>query len=212
MEENGFRVEIGGVVRYLPKMRVNQNTSIAVFNNLGDTELTEACANELSKRLSSVSFDFIITPEAKSIPLAHAVSVRMGMRPYVVLRKTYKTYMGDATQVETNSITTGRIQTLFLDEKDRELIKGKPVRSPFNRELVHPSLAFLNKRSSVLRGPAQVVLLDDVISTGSTYEAMRTVAKKAGAEVKLTCCVFTEGGGDRLPDVASLGHLPVWTE
>ncbi|KAJ8905663.1 hypothetical protein NDN08_002169 [Rhodosorus marinus] len=183
MADDSFRVEIDGVVRYLPKMRVNQNTSIAVFNNLGDTELTEACANELSKRLSSVSFDFIITPEAKSIPLAHAVSVRMGMRPYVVLRKRYKTYMGDATQVETNSITTGRIQTLFLDQKDRELIKGKSV-----------------------------VLLDDVISTGSTYDAMRTVARKAGAEVKLACCVFTEGGADGLPDIASLGHLPIWTD
>jgi adenine phosphoribosyltransferase len=94
----------------------------------------------------------LVTAEAKSIPLAHALSVVTG-KPYVILRKAYKPYMGSALQAETLSITTGQPQTLYLDEKDREMMHGK-----------------------------RVVILDDVISTGSTLQGMRLLLQKAGAK------------------------------
>ncbi|HJW83834.1 MAG TPA: phosphoribosyltransferase family protein, partial [Anaerolineae bacterium] len=104
----------------------------------------------------------LVTAEAKSIPLCYAMSVESKL-PYAVLRKSYKPYMGDAVSAETLSITTGQPQTLYLDEKDRALIDGK-----------------------------QVVLVDDVISTGSTLQGMRLIIEKAGGQIVATTAVFTE--------------------
>ena len=133
-----------------------------MLNILGDTQLVQACATALQERLDGNSYDILVTAEAKSIPLAHALSVLV-QKPYVVLRKVYKPYMGVAVSAETHSITTGQPQVLYLDEKDQNLVVGK-----------------------------RVVLLDDVISTGSTLEGMRQVMEKAGAVVVSEAGIFTE--------------------
>jgi len=175
-----YAVDIAGVRRELPLFEVAPGVRIAVLNILGDTELVEACAQALAQRLSSVGFDLIVTPEAKSIPLAHALA-RVTGRSYVVLRKIRKVYMGETIQTETVSITTGAPQTLYLDEKDRGLVAGK-----------------------------RVVLVDDVVSTGSTLEGMRSLMAKAGATVAVEAAVFTEGDPDRWKSIIALGHLPVF--
>jgi len=176
-----YPVEISGVKRQLPLFEVKPGLKIAVLNILGDTELVEAAAGGLAERLAAVGYDLLVTAEAKSIPLIHALSVR-AHRPYVVLRKTYKPYMGDTIQAETLSITTGAPQTLYLDEKDREIAKGQ-----------------------------RVVLVDDVISTGSTLQGMRLVLSKAGAEVVAEAAIFTEGERAQWQNIIALGHLPVFT-
>jgi adenine phosphoribosyltransferase len=153
---------------------------IAVLNILGDTEFVQACALALAEKLSPFPFDVIVTAEAKSIPLAHAISLEM-KKPYVVLRKVYKPYMGVALSAETLSITTGEPQMLFLDEKDEDLLRGN-----------------------------QVLLLDDVISTGSTLHGMRLLMEKAGAVVVKEAGVFTEGDQGKWQHIISLGHLPVF--
>ena len=99
-----------------------------------------------------------------------------------MLRKQYRSYMGDALEVETMSITTGKPQTLYLDEKDRELLDGK-----------------------------RVVLVDDVISTGSTLEAMRQVVERAGGAAVAEAAIFTEGESAKWANIVALGHLPVFT-
>ncbi len=124
----------------------------------------------------------LVTPEAKSIPLAHGLAVEMKL-PYVVLRKSYKPYMGDALRSETLSITTGEPQTLYLDEKDRDLIKGK-----------------------------RVALIDDVISTGSTLQGMRLIMDKAGATIAAEAAIFTEGDRAKWSNIVALGHLPVFID
>jgi adenine phosphoribosyltransferase len=176
-----YPVEIAGVKRQLPLFEVKPGLKIAVLNILGDTELVEAAAGSLAERLAAVDYDLLVTAEAKSIPLIHALSVRT-RKPYVVLRKNYKPYMGETIQAETLSITTGAPQTLHLDEKDRELVKGK-----------------------------RVVLVDDVISTGSTLQGMRLVLSKAGAEVVAEAAIFTEGERAQWQNIVALGHLPVFT-
>ena len=176
-----FPVEIGGVKRQLPLFEIKPGLKIAVLNILGDTELVEAAAADLAARLAGIGYDLLVTAEAKSIPLIHALSVRTH-RPYVVLRKSYKPYMGDTIQAETLSITTGAPQTLYLDEKDHELVKHK-----------------------------RVVLVDDVISTGSTLQGMRLVLSKAGAEVVAEAAIFTEGERAQWQNISALGHLPVFT-
>jgi adenine phosphoribosyltransferase len=180
-ERQTYPVEIAGLKRELTLFEVKPGLRIAILNILGDTELVQACAKVLGEQLKKVTYDALITAEAKSIPLAYALSVET-RKPYIVLRKSYKPYMGDALRAETLSITTGEPQTLILDEKDRETIKGR-----------------------------KVVIVDDVISTGSTLEGMRMIVGKAGAEVAAETAIFTEGERSQWMHIISLGHLPLFT-
>lgn len=181
-ERETYSVEIAGVQRDLEKFEVAPGVTIAILNILGDTELVQACAKSLAEKLADREFNVLVTAEAKSIPLIHALSVEM-KKPYVVLRKSFKAYMGEVIEAETVSITTGSSQKLYLDEKDHQLIKG-----------------------------SRVVLLDDVVSTGSTQKGMRAVMDKAGAEVVAEAAILTEGDPEKWAGFVSLGHLPVWVE
>ena len=124
LPQESHSLRIGAVQRDLPLFAVSPELAIAVLNILGDTELCEAAADALSKELDAHEYVALVTAEAKSIPLAYALSLRT-QKPYVVLRKTYKSYMGDALQASTLSITTGKPQTLYLDAKDRKLLAPK---------------------------------------------------------------------------------------
>ncbi len=177
-----FPVEIAGVKRRLPLFQVAPGLRIAILNILGDTELVQAAARQLGRKLSKLRYDVLVTAEAKSIPLVYALSV-VTKKPYVVLRKTYKSYMGNVVQAETLSITTGAPQTLYLDEKDRKLIAGR-----------------------------RVLLVDDVISTGSTLQGMRLVMDRAGARTAGVAAIFTEGERSQWQDILALGHLPLFPD
>jgi adenine phosphoribosyltransferase len=177
-----YPIEIAGLKRDLRLFQIKPGLRIALLNILGDTELVQACARELGQQLKDVPFDVLVTAEAKSIPLAYALAVEM-KKPYVVLRKTYKPYMGDALQAETLSITTGQPQILILDEKDRDLLKGR-----------------------------RVMIVDDVISTGSTLQGMRMVIERAGGLVVKEAAILTEGERSRWEEIVSLGHLPLFTD
>ena len=125
--------------------------------------------------------DAIMTAEVKSIPLAHALAVRMKM-PYIVARKTRKPYMLGSLCVEVVSITTGAPQTLWLDGKDLHLVKGK-----------------------------RIILVDDVISTGSTLAGMRSLVSEAGGEVIAEAAAFTEGNDpDKWKHIIAVANLPVF--
>lgn len=182
MTQNHYAITIAGIERDLPLFQVRPGLRIAVLNILGDTALVQAAANSLAERLADCDYDALVTPEAKSIPLAHALSVATG-KPYVVLRKSYKSYMGDALATETRSITTGVCQTLYLDAKDSAHVRN-----------------------------ARVVLVDDVISTGSTLEGMRDLMSKAGARIAVEAAILTEGERDDWHGVVALGHLPLFED
>ncbi len=122
----------------------------------------------------------LVVPEVKAVPLGHALAARTGL-PYVVVRKTRKPYMGETLQTEVLSITTGTPQQLFLDGKDRPLVWQH-----------------------------NVVLLDDVISTGSTLRGMRQLMAEAEARVVGEMAVFTEGSENVWTQITSLGHLPIF--
>ena len=180
MHREFYDIEIAGVKRQLPLFEIKPGLRIAILNILGDVELVQACARELGVKLNGTPFDVFVTAEAKSIPLAYALAAEMN-KPYVVLRKTYKPYMGAALTAETLSITTGQRQILVLDEKDHDMMKGK-----------------------------KVVLVDDVISTGSTLQGMRMLMEKAGAEVAGEAAILTEGDRAQWMNIVSLGHLPLF--
>lgn len=182
MSNEWYAVEVAGLKRNLRLFQIKPGLKIAILNILGDTELVQASAKALAEKLKEVTYDVLVTAEAKSIPLAYALSVET-KKPYVVLRKAYKPYMGAALTAETLSITTGQPQTLILDEKDLDLMKGK-----------------------------RVVVVDDVISTGSTLQGMRMILEKAGSSVVAEAAIFTEGDRAQWNNIISLGHLPLFTE
>lgn len=180
MDRKTHHVNIAGVERDLPLFEVKPGLRIAVLNILGDTALVEASAKALMEKLNTIEYDLIVTAESKSIPLAHAMAVIKGIN-YIVLRKSYKPYMGEAIQVQTNSITTGTAQLLILDEKDRRAMNHK-----------------------------KVLIVDDVISTGSTLEGMRKILEMAEATIVAEVAIFTEGDSDDWPEIIALGNLPLF--
>lgn len=177
-----YPIKIAGVQRHLRLFEIKPGLRIAILNILGDTELVQAAAKALAKELASVEFDILVTAEAKSIPLAYALAVET-RKPYIVLRKSYKPYMGAALIAETLSITTGEPQTLIMDEKDQELVHNK-----------------------------KAVLVDDVISTGSTLQGMKMIMEKAAAQVVCVAAILTEGERARWDHIIALGHLPLFTD
>jgi adenine phosphoribosyltransferase len=182
-EQDYYPIDIAGIKRELPKFEVAPGVTIAVLNILGDTELVTAAARALAEQLRAKDFKALITAEAKSIPLIHALSVELDNMPYVVLRKSYKPYMGAALKSTTESITTGKEQTLYLDEKDHDLVRGD-----------------------------KVAIIDDVISTGSTVSGIREILDQANATIAVEAAILTEGHPEQWQHIIALGHLPLWID
>lgn len=181
-ERQIYKVNIAGIERDLPLFEVAPGVRIAIVNILGDNELVKYAARDLAMKLANHNPEVLVTAEAKSIPLIYALSTVMDL-PYVVLRKNYKPYMGESVSAETLSITTGQAQTLFLDEKDAKLVEKR-----------------------------KVALVDDVISTGSTLQAMRLIMDKVQADVVAEGAIFTEGDRAQWSNIEALGHLPVFLD
>jgi adenine phosphoribosyltransferase len=179
-KQDSYRVDVAGVIRDLPLIQIAPKLRIAFLDCLADAKLTQAAARALAERLAPYQPGVLVTPEAKAISLAYAIAVEMDIE-YITLRKTQKPYMENAIFVETNSITTGTPQRLYLDSRYRSMLVAQPV-----------------------------VLVDDVVSTGSTLAGVQKLMDKIGARVVARAAIFTEGDQARWQDVVSLGHLPVF--
>lgn len=173
-----YTMKIAGLERKLRKFSVSDKLDIAAFILFGDTEITIASATELLKKVPE--FDLILTPEAKSIPLAYEMS-RQSDKPYIVARKGMKVYMGEAISVSVNSITTQKEQTLYLGEEEAELVKGK-----------------------------RILIVDDVISTGESLQAVRQLVAAAGGIEAASCAVLAEGDATTRDDIIFLEELPLF--
>lgn len=178
-EQKYYKLNVAGLQRDLPICALNDKLSIAGFVLLGDIELTEACARELNKVLPE--HDYLIAPEAKSIALINEMARLAGEKKHFVARKGMKAYMTNPISVTVNSITTAKEQTLFLDGKDAELIKGK-----------------------------KIVIVDDVISTGESLAAVEKLVQTAGGVVVGRAAVLAEGDAADRTDIIYLEKLPLF--
>lgn len=172
-----YTMNIAGLERHLPICPLNEKVSIAGFIIFGDVELTVKASEELLKRIPE--FDYIVTPEAKSIPLAYEMSRQSGKK-YFVARKRAKLYMQSPVEVNVRSITTDAVQTLILDGADGEQIRGK-----------------------------KVVVVDDVISTGESLRAMEELMSKFDVEIVAKAAVLAEGDAADRDDIVFLEKLPL---
>ena len=169
---------IAGLERNLPLCRVNDDLYIGAFVIFGDAPLTVACAAELLKK--APEYDYLITAEAKGIPLAHEMARQHGDADYFIARKHTKLYMTSVFESTVRSITTDAEQHLYLDGKDAEKMRGK-----------------------------RILIVDDVISTGESLRAIEALVEKAGGIICGRMAILAEGDAQERPDLIYLEKLPV---
>ena len=174
-----YTLNVAGLTRELPIIKLSYDLSIASFVILGDTESVRKTAPIIAKKLPEV--DFIVTAEAKGIPLAYEISRVLNLNEYVVARKSVKAYMEEPIEVEVNSITTTNSQKLYLNNQDAKKIKGK-----------------------------RVALVDDVISTGQSLKALERLVEKAGGKVLAKAAILAEGDAKDRKDIIFLEALPTF--
>lgn len=174
-----YTLNVAGLTRELPIIKLSYDLSIASFVILGDTEIVRKTAPIIAKKLPEV--DFIVTAEAKGIPLAYEISRVLNLNEYVVARKSVKAYMKEPIEVEVNSITTTNSQKLYLNNQDAKKIKGK-----------------------------RVALVDDVISTGQSLKALERLVEKAGGKVLAKAAILAEGDAKDRKDIIFLEALPTF--
>ncbi len=172
-----YRVNIAGLERDLLRCPINDKLDIAAFILFGDVEITVHSAEKLIEKLPE--FDYILTPEAKSIPLAYEMARQSGKK-YFVVRKKAKLYMKDPVTVNVRSITTDAEQVLILDSLEGEQMRGK-----------------------------RVVILDDVISTGESLRAVEALCEKFDINVVAKAAVLAEGDAAQRDDIVFLAEIPL---
>lgn len=173
-----YKMKIAGIEKELPICEINEHLDIAGFVIFGDAPLTVACAAELIRKCPD--FDFIVAPEAKAIPLAHEMSRQSGKK-YFILRKGAKLYMKEPICVHVRSITTDKMQTLFIDSLEGEQMRGK-----------------------------RVLIIDDVISTGESLKACEELVEKFDAKIVGEAAILAEGDAADREDIIYLEKLPLF--
>ncbi len=179
MSQKTYQVNIDGMMVMLPVLPLPSGVNICFFNLHGATQLTEHCGKSLAKLLTDC--EILITAESKGLQLTHVATRQLNMPYYAVARKAKKLYMQDGISVEYGaSITTGKSQCLYLSKHDVELIKGK-----------------------------KVGIVDDVISTGESLNALERLVEKAGGIVAKKAFVLAEGDASNRKDVCFLATIPL---
>lgn len=175
-----YQMTIAGLERRLPLCKLNDDLYIGAFVIFGDAPLTVACAAELIKR--APDYDYVITAEAKGIPLAHEMARQRGDETYFVARKVKKLYMTGVFEASVNSITTEGEQTLYLDIAEAEKMRGK-----------------------------RILIVDDVVSKGESLNAIEALVKKTGGIVAGKAAILAEGNAKDRNDLIYLEKLPLFT-
>ena len=172
-------MNIAGLDRELPICPLNENLKIAGFVIFGDPELTTACAEALLAR--APEYDYLISAEAKGIPLVHEMARLAGNQKYFLARKAPKLYMTGVFESVVKSITTEKVQHLYLDTADAELMRGK-----------------------------RILIVDDVISTGESLRAVEELVNKAGGNICGKMAILAEGDAADRDDLVYLEKLPLF--
>lgn len=174
-----YEMNIAGINHKLPLCRINDDLYIGAFVLFGNAPLTVACARELLKK--APEYDYVITAEAKGIPLAHEMARQNGDETYFIARKYPKLYMTGVFEADVRSISTDKEQKLYLDTAEAEMINGK-----------------------------RILIVDDVISTGESLNALEKLISLAGGIIAGKMTVLAEGDAQERDDIIYLGKLPLF--
>lgn len=174
-----YTIDVAGVKRDLPLCRLTDDLYIGAFVIFGDVEMTEVSAKALLEK--APDFDIMVTAESKGIPLAHEMARQSGKNTYILARKAPKLYMKNVIKTEVKSITTAKVQTLYIDQSDVEKMRGK-----------------------------RVLIVDDVISTGESLHALEALVEQSGGEIVGRMAILAEGDAIDRPDITYVQKLPLF--
>ena len=174
-----YKLNVAGISRDLVLCPIGEDINIGAFILFGDVELTERCAEALAKL--APEHDVLITAESKGIPLIHAMSRILGENRYVLARKSVKLYMHDVIECKTQSITTAKEQTLYINGDDAEFMRGK-----------------------------RVLIVDDVISTGGSLASLEKLVTMSGGTIAGKMTILAEGDACLRDDIIFLEKLPLF--
>ena len=179
MAKTHYNMNIAGCDRALPLCKLNDDLQIGAFVIFGDPELTTACAQKMLDL--APEYDYLISAEAKGIPLVHEMARLAGNQKYFLARKAAKLYMTGVMEVKVRSITTAAEQKLYIDTADAEKMRGK-----------------------------RILIVDDVISTGESLRAIETLVEKAGGIICGKMAILAEGDAIDRKDIIYLEKLPLF--
>ena len=174
-----YEIDIAGLKRELPLCKVTDDLTIGAFVIFGDVELTVHCATKLLEL--APEYDYLLAPEAKSIPLVYEMARQSGANKYFIARKKAKAYMQEVFSSNVQSITTQGVQTLYLDKADADMMRGK-----------------------------RILIIDDVISTGESLRATEHLVDQVGGIIAGRMAVLAEGGAAERDDLICLAPLPLF--
>ena len=182
--EKGLEVIMGGRKFTLP-FKLIGGRQVGFLDISGQVSLIESAADELTQNLldAGVEFDTILNPVAKSNALAHAVALRWSKAKGAELSRTVvarKSTRPARVEATYRSVTTPVDQTISLTDGDVEYIRGK-----------------------------RILVMDDVYGGGGTTEALKELARKAGADIAAFAVIAVEQGVTPPENLYSLFELPV---
>jgi len=184
-----YTVDIAGQPTELPIVAINDTLAISLLMVIDmGVGFGERTGKALAARLAERKPDIVVGAATLGIPVAIEVSRHLGLDQYVIVQKSPKIHLGDALVEHVQSVTSSGSQRLLLDRRAIPLLRGR-----------------------------RVVVVDDVVATGSSLAATLKLVRQAGAEVTGVGVILTEGhdwrkalGADAAL-VAGLGHIPQFT-
>ncbi|MGO4124479.1 phosphoribosyltransferase family protein [Inquilinus sp. YAF38] len=181
-----WRVDVAGLPVDLPIVPIKPDFAISLLMMIdAGIAFGTHIGRALAERLAPLKPDIVVGAATLGIPVAIEVSRHLGLDRYVILQKSPKIHLGDALVQSITSITSKGEQRLLLDRAAVPLLAGK-----------------------------RVVVVDDVVATGSSLAGSLALVRAAGAEVAGIGVILTEAhdwepvlGADAAL-VTALGHIP----
>lgn len=179
-----YSLSVCGLTRQLPLIQVGRNTKIAAFSILGDVELVDALADEMTQKIKKLNLDldYLVGPEVKAVPLIHAIAKRLGQKKFVICRKSVKPYMVSPVIVKPLDYFPKHTQPLILNGVDAQMLRDK-----------------------------KVFIVDDVVSTGVTFRMIKYLMDKVGAETLGYMSAIKQGEQfDQFNNLITLVDIPIF--
>lgn len=189
MEETpnaSWAVDVAGMTIDLPIVPIKPDFAISLMMviDLG-VRFGAHVGEKLAQKLASLKPDVVVGTATLGIPIAIEVTRALGHDKYVILQKSPKIHLGDALVQNITSITSKGEQRLLLDRQAVPLLEGR-----------------------------RVVVVDDVVASGSSLKGSVELVRSAGANVVGIGVVLTEARdwqetlGKDSALVHALAHIP----
>ena len=179
-----YKVNLNGNQYGLPIVEIKEGLSIAVFDMLSSEKLSNDAVTALYNKIKESGVDIsaidtVISAETKGVILAYQLANLLDAN-MVILRKEQKIYHKDVTKGAVNTYTTKNEHFLHLDNNQIPKLKGK-----------------------------NVLIADDVVSTGSSLDAIESILAQVGANIIGKAFVFAEGDAANRDDIEYVEALPL---